>query len=321
VRPAAPPCLRRALLAYCQSARPAPARSRRRCPTKLAVLADIHANLAALQAVLDDLEHWSPDRVVVAGDIVNRGPQSDGCLELVLQLAAERGWLLLRGNHERYVLQYDRDRLRPEFADDPARRAIAAPVAWAHAQVAGRLDAIAALREQLRLDLGGETLAFYHASLRHDRDGITRASDDAELREQVDPSTTLFCVGHTHVPLVRRLDRTLVVNAGSVGLPFDHDTRAAYARLTRVADGWHAEIVRLPYDLAATLRAFETTGTLEAVRGQAPLMLRELETGRSLIYDFVPRYFERIRAGEISMEAAVHDYLRGVDGSGGQGWP
>lgn len=302
------------------SARPA-AGSRGRFETKLAVLADIHANLAALQAVLDDLERWSPDQVIVAGDVVNRGPQSDRCLELLLHQAAARGWLLLRGNHERYVLQFDRDRLRPEFAADPARRAIVAPVAWTYSQVAPHLDAIAALPESLRLDLGSETLAVYHASLRHDRDGITRSSSDAELREQVDTTTTLFCVGHTHVPLLRQLDSTLVVNVGSVGLPFDGDTRAAYARLSRGRDGWRAEIVRLEYDLAATLRAFETSGALAAVGGQGPLMLRELETGRSLIYDFVPAYFDRIRAGEISMEQAAREYLASLDGQRGRLWP
>ena len=65
---------------------------------KIAVLADIHGNLAALHALIEDLERWSPDLVVVAGDIVNRGPQSGPCLDLVLRLVVERGWRVIRVN-------------------------------------------------------------------------------------------------------------------------------------------------------------------------------------------------------------------------------
>lgn len=275
----------------------------------IAVLADIHGNLAALHAVTEDIERWAPDMVVVAGDIVNRGPESGRCLELVLRLEAERGWRVLRGNHERYVLQFDRDRGRPEFAPGSPRHELSRPISWTHRQVADRIATIAALPESLTVDIGGETLVVYHASARHDRDGISRGSPDAELREQIDPSATIFCVGHTHTPFARRLGETLVVNVGSVGLSFDHDTRAAYARLTRGRAGWAAEIVRLPYDLQATLRAFAEGGTAEAVGAHAPLMLREIAEARSLIYAFVPAYYNRILAGELTLAEAVREYL------------
>ena len=72
---------------------------------KLAVLSDIHGNFAALQAVADHIDRWQPDAVVVAGDIVNRGPRSRDCLRFVLARAAEAGWQIIRGNHEEYVLR------------------------------------------------------------------------------------------------------------------------------------------------------------------------------------------------------------------------
>ena len=76
---------------------------------KLAVLSDIHGNFAALQAVADHIDRWQPDAVVVAGDIVNRGPRSRDCLRFVLARAAEMGWQIIRGNHEEYVLGVVRD--------------------------------------------------------------------------------------------------------------------------------------------------------------------------------------------------------------------
>lgn len=280
---------------------------------KIAALADIHGNLAALHAVIEDIDRWAPDMVLVAGDTVNRGPQSDRCLDLVLRLQAERGWRVIRGNHERYVLQYDRERLRPDFPTSGPRHEINKIMRWTHGQVAEKIDTIAALPERLSLDIDGEPLLVYHASVRHDRDGITRRSTDTELREQIDPAAAVFCVGHTHTPVTRRLDGTLVVNVGSVGLPFDGDTRAAYARITRGLRGWQAAIVRVPYAVAETVRAFNQCGMAQAVGGHAPILLREIETGRSLMFEFVPAYYDRIVAGALSLDEAVREYLGRVD--------
>lgn len=279
---------------------------------KVAVLADIHGNLAALHAVVEDLERWRPDLVAVAGDIVNRGPESRACLDLVLQLAAERGWLVMRGNHERYVLHYSRETARSGFPRSGPHYEMSRIIGWAHRQIGSRLPEVASLPESLRLDVGGERLAIYHASLRHDRDGIGRHSDEALLRSQIDPAAAVFCVGHTHMPFVRRVGDTLLVNVGAVGLPFDGDTRAAYAQLVQGREGWQATIRRLLYDHERTLRTFMTNGTFNAVGAHAPILFEELRSGRSLMFDFIPLYHERILAGAIGMEAAVDEFLKAL---------
>ena len=75
---------------------------------KLAVIADIHANLAALETVVDHLTAWRPDAVVVAGDVLNRGPRPLECLRFVQERARSEGWLTLLGNHEEYVIAQSR---------------------------------------------------------------------------------------------------------------------------------------------------------------------------------------------------------------------
>ncbi|HEX7974983.1 MAG TPA: metallophosphoesterase, partial [Anaerolineales bacterium] len=71
---------------------------------KLAVLADIHANYVALQAVAAHIQAWQPDAVIVAGDVINRGPRPAECLHFVLEKEKTEGWRLVRGNHEDYVI-------------------------------------------------------------------------------------------------------------------------------------------------------------------------------------------------------------------------
>ncbi len=279
----------------------------------IAVLADIHANPAALHAVIEDVESWSPDLVIVAGDMVGRGPLPRACLELVLRMRDERGWQVIRGNHERYVLVFEQERQRPDFPTSGPQYEVSRMAAWTHSQVADMIPQITELPEHLTLDLDGERLAIYHASVRHDRDGIYRGAPLDEVRAQIDPSAAVFCAGHTHTPLVRQVDSTLVVNTGSVGLPFDGDTRASYARLTRERHGWQARITRVRYDVGATEQAFVQSGMLEAVGSYAHLMLRELRTGQSILFDFIPAYHERILSGAISLEEAVRDFLTRVE--------
>lgn len=276
---------------------------------KIAVLADIHANLPALQTVIADIEVWAPDLVIVAGDIVNRGPDARTCLELILQMRDKHSWQVMRGNHEGYVLRYDRDHRLPSFPSAGPRRDLSRMTAWTHAQVEDQIPTIAALPEQLRFATAGGPLVVFHASVRHDRDGVLSSASAAELRQQIDPGAALFCVGHTHMPFVRQLDDTLLVNVGSVGLPFDGDTRAAYARITLGRAGWRARIVRLAYDRAAAERAYSESGMLDFVGPIGELMLRELQTGRSLIFDFVPAYHDRLAAGAISLSDAVNEFL------------
>ena len=74
---------------------------------RIAVLADIHSNLRALDAVVDDIATRGVDEVVVGGDIVGRGPQGAAVVDRVREL----GWPSVRGNHEDYLVAFSREEL------------------------------------------------------------------------------------------------------------------------------------------------------------------------------------------------------------------
>ncbi|MFO7167358.1 MAG: metallophosphoesterase family protein [Chloroflexota bacterium] len=274
---------------------------------KLAVLADIHGNLAALTAVVADIAAWRPDAVVVAGDIVNRGPCSRACLERVLALARDAGWRLLRGNHEDYVLNVAR---HPELHPPGLEDAVRENVRWTWRQLGAATEALEQLPERVSLPApDGSEVRVVHASMRHNRDNILADTPDEVLRQQIAPAPALFVVGHTHRPLIRRIDQTLVVNVGSVGLPFDGDVRAAYGRMEWRDGGWEAEIVRLPYDRAQTERDFAESGFLDASGPIAPLIYDEFLTARPRLFTFVERYREPVLAGAMTPEQAASEFL------------
>ena len=274
---------------------------------KLALIADIHANLPALQAVLADVDAWRPDLVVVLGDIVNRGPHPRQCHELIDARARADGWRLLAGNHEEYVLS---KHLAPAAPGTPAF-AIHQHTYWTVRQLSDLVAALGELPDRIDLDFAEPAgrASCVHASLLGNRDGIYPETDDAELADKVDGGARLFAVGHTHRPLIRELGGTLIANVGSVGLPFDGDQRAGYARAVAGGRGWHVSIRRLAYDWQQTrddCRAREFVAGSGAV---AHIIRRELEIAHPLLAKWTYRFEEPILSGRISVEQAVTEFL------------
>ncbi len=314
---------------------------------KIALLSDIHANYTALQTVADDVDRWRPDLVIIAGDLINRGPRPKECFDFVQKRIVWGDWFWLRGNHEDYVL--DQASQKPH-SDQPSNEVHRASW-WTMRQLylasasnnqessmstlgqSGNHNIFSIIKEmpfQLNLvDPAGSLVTFVHASMRGMRAGIHLEMSDETLRPRVfaqepyppherkewigKPSSTnhlaLFGVGHTHQPLVRRLDKTLVVNAGSAGLPFDLDTRPSYAQLTFSKGQWTAKIKRCTYDLKQAEEDFYTTGYLENGGPLVKLVLIELRTARSQLFHWSMLFQERALKGEISMGESVRRYL------------
>ncbi len=272
---------------------------------KLAVLADIHANYVALQAVVAHIDQWQPDLVIVAGDIVNRGPRPVECLALVQQRRQTDGWLVVRGNHEDYVIGHSKpDAIRsgPEFE-------IYRSSYWTYRKLGCDVGVLEAMPFKLELALEG-MVRVTHASMRHIRDGIYKTTPEDVLREQIGQSPpVLFCMGHTHQPFIRTLNETLVVNVGAAGMPFDGDWHPSYAQLEWRGGQWHAEIIRLSYDRRAAERDFELSGFLDEGGPLAHLMLRELQIAQGQLHSWIHQFEKAVLAGETTMEASVRNFL------------
>lgn len=315
---------------------------------KIAVFADVHSNLEALETVLDHIDRWRPDRVLCAGDIINRGPNPRACTERVVTRALAEDWGMIYGNHERYVLKYGRGNLPdhgPEF--EIIRHAkwtydqLTGPVGKAgqaeqvgQAEQAGQVgragrdntdrtdrperpersdhlvESLEALPFQWSMtDEAGNEFRMVHASMLGDRKGIFPDDTEASLREKIAPAPKVLVVGHTHRPLIRTVDDALVVNVGAVGAPFDRDPRAAYARMTFEAGAWKAEIIRLDYDRERAIARFHESGYLEESGDFARLILAEFREARSLIPGWYHAFEDRVMGGEISLKASVDRYL------------
>lgn len=273
---------------------------------RIAVLADIHGNLSALQAVLEDIAGRTPDFVFVAGDIVNRGPRPAECLQEILERQRTQGWRVIRGNHEDYVLAESRSTAsRPAWMEEICRH-----TAWTCARLAGLMEPIAALPDRIDFEApSGHHIRCVHASMGGNRVGLYEGMADDELCELMLPLPDVLCVGHTHMPFIRRINERLVMNVGAVGMPFDGDVRASYGLLELRDRHWVAQVVRLDYDRAAAARAFEASGYLDAGGPMAALIFREFERARPMLSKWHREYEPAVSSGRMTVADSVLELL------------
>lgn len=264
---------------------------------KIAVLSDIHANLAALTAVQTHLQTWQPDHVVVNGDSVNRGPEPMACWQW---LKTQHDWVLMQGNHETYVLNY----LDSQVQHEGAWKQIKSLSQWTFKQMTPEVVAeFAQLPTQHTIVApDGTPCTITHASARGNRDNLDEDNPPELLKAQIGGQKNgVFCIGHTHVPFVRPFGEVLIVNCGAVGQPCDGDLRASYAQIEWQNGRWHAHIARVPYDRAQTKRAFLTCGLMEACAPISHLLLAEWEQA----YPFIMRWREQKQTAVINGELDI----------------
>lgn len=217
----------------------------------IAVIADIHGNLWALQAVLRELDRLGPALVVVGGDLAFGGPKPAECVELIRR----RGYPAIRGNTDEWVTD-------PLHAPDPIS-------AWAAARL-GKEDRryLASLPFLWRYSQGvSGDLVVVHATPWSIAEVVQPDAGQNLLRRVFDEANAAAVVyGHIHIAYQRQLDARLLVNSGSVGMPFDGDQRAAFATLSEADGSWTAQIHRVPYDVDEAVRAARKSDNLGGER-------------------------------------------------------
>ncbi len=249
-------------------------------PVSIAVISDIHGNVPALAAVLEDLERVAPDEILVGGDLVGRGPEGSR----VAQRIATLGWPCVRGNHEDYLLSFRHGRVPDDWLEADHWSASR----WMAADLTDEDEKfIDSLPMTITSELCPE-LRLVHGSPRSNNEGIGPWNADQEIERHLGRiEEPLLVCAHTHRPMIRRFDSGLVLNVGSVGLPFNRDRRAQYALLHRNAAGWEVELRQVEYDLGRILQVYETSGFLERGGITARLLRLELEHAAPFLVPFL----------------------------------
>lgn len=181
---------------------------------RIALISDIHGNLVSFKAVLADIEREQPDQIICLGDVATLGPQPREVVARLRRLNCP----CITGNHETYLFNAE---LRRAYMDVAWFNQ---SIDWCREQLSpADLKFLGSFQPLLEVKLDAKTsLLCFHGSPRSNTDNIFAVTPPEELdRMLAGYSAALMIGGHTHVQMLRQHRGTLVVNVGSVGMPFE----------------------------------------------------------------------------------------------------
>ena len=224
---------------------------------KILVLADVHANSFALDAIREPF-----DACLFLGDLVEYGVDPIPCIDWVRTHAT----CAIRGNHDHSVAQ----RVPPPVGT--GFRKLAGATRQLHWNVLrpSHLKYLSQLPVTQNLMLDGLRFHLVHATPRDPMDEYLAADAEAWRERLGDIDADFVCVGHTHIPFHLTLDRCQVLNPGSVGQPRDGDPRAAYA----IIENGRVALKRVEYDIEAAVAQLQASGLDPDLIELAALVLR-----------------------------------------------
>lgn len=239
----------------------------------IAILSDVHSNLLALEAVLEDIRSRDIPRIVCLGDIIGYGPNPRECVDVV----KEEVHLTILGNHDEAVLFRARDfNVRAEMAVDWTREQLTSTDESSPEEIQQRLDFLTNLDPIVH----EEGLTFVHGSPRKPLREYLFPRDIRNRSKMMGIFSMVrkVCfVGHSHIPGVFTEDMTythpeellksiylldnekVIVNVGSTGQPRDGDNRACYVTF----DGDSVVFRRVEYDVEGTAKMIYETNALD----------------------------------------------------------
>ena len=224
---------------------------------RILLLADIHANWPALQAIQEP-----HDVCVCLGDLVDYGLEPAPCIDWVRRNSR----LVIRGNHDHAVAQDVRINGQKGYK---YLTTVTRPLSRERSSE-GDLRYLSRLPVSRMVTLGDTRFLFVHATPRDPLDEYAAADPEFWARRLTDVEADVICVGHTHQQYVLEVGGKLVINPGSVGQPRDGDPRAAYA----VIEDNRVELKRVEYPIEEAVRVVEESNLPEAAKEMLIHVLR-----------------------------------------------
>ena len=203
---------------------------------KIAVLSDIHGNMEALNAVMEDIENQNCDRIFVLGDIAMAGPQPKQAILHFIHKQNDKRYTIIQGNTDKMIgnftsdLYYELKEVAPIMAE-----ALKCDV---HELSNMEKAFLLTLPSQKEVTIEKVKFLLVHGSPRKNNEDIlpTTRLDEVEKMLKHVTADVILC-GHTHIPCgFQTKSKKTVINAGSVGRPFTEDPKACYLTI-KVKDG------------------------------------------------------------------------------------
>ncbi len=233
---------------------------------RIAIISDVHGNLVALDAVLNELTHESIDHIAALGDMIQSGPQPAE----VVQRLQELNCPVVMGNSDAWLLNGVETGSEPMPEERLSKLRVVREWSLSRLSEANKVF-IGSFTQTIQLDLAhGYKFLGFHGSPT-DFDGfIFPHTSEAEFQSLLMPyADHILAGGHVHLPFVRRIGDNFFFNPGSVGAAYNHeqdetafrlDRWAEYAIVTTKAGGLGLEFRRVSFDVNELVQVYRDSG-------------------------------------------------------------
>ena len=225
---------------------------------RIAVISDIHGNESALQAVIEDIGQWHVDEIICLGDVATLGPAPCNAIQMLRNLNCH----CILGNHDAFMTHPEQIR---SYTSDPL---VVNAVAWCRNQLStDDLAFIRTFKPCIELADASGTLLCFHGSPQNHTQDILSTTPAGDLDDMLEGnSADVMACGHTHIQMLRQHKGMLILNPGSVGLPFKEYVagckptlleHAEYAVIEMTPAHTDIKLRRISYDREAFKKAVE----------------------------------------------------------------
>jgi len=219
---------------------------------KAAFISDIHGNAVALEAVLNDIKTKQVEKIYVLGDLCYRGPEPKRSLELIQELQTD----VIKGNADEWVVRG----VKSGEVADGALELMNQERDWTVSQLnEGDLRYLDSLPTELHLALEHVAIHAFHAAPNNLFTVVPPSEPDEGLKTKLmlSDDADLYIYAHIHKPYIRYINGKVVMNIGSVGLPFDGVRKASYAIVEADGNRLSTSIERVDFDAAKVIGQYK----------------------------------------------------------------
>lgn len=218
---------------------------------KIAFISDIHGNAVALDTVLEDLTRNQVDKICVLGDLCYRGPEPKRSLDLVRSLETD----VIKGNADEWVV---RGVLKGEVPDK-ALELMNTERNWTVSKLGPEdLDYLQSLPTEIKFEHEGISVHAFHATPDSLFEVVLPDVEDSVAQSKLMPEgAQVYVYAHIHKPYIRYINGKVIMNIGSVGLPFDGMAKSSYG-LVEIENGrLRTSIQRVDFDQEKVVELYQ----------------------------------------------------------------
>ncbi len=218
---------------------------------KIAFISDVHGNAVALEAVLEDIKKKNIEKICFLGDLCYRGPEPKKSLDLVRSLQAD----VIKGNADEWVVRG----VNQGEVPDRALELMNKERDWIVSKLEpSDIDYLKNLPTDMSIEEQGVMIHAFHATPTNLFEVVNSNSEDNVLIEKLmtKNDSQIYIYAHIHKPYIRYINGKVILNIGSVGLPFDGVAKSSYGIITIEENGFSTSIERVHYDIEKVVEQY-----------------------------------------------------------------